>query len=148
MTNQYGIDNIRFAKSETLLAKGYLKSSYQLPEPALASYTLGSQILDLTQGGNAYRGDRKFILLWQNIFTDDAHIIWNIINDAIGDTGEMWATADKGWNGSGFTNSWIDIKGIPKLPQIVPQENSNGLIVAQLIFQIDNTSVQNDPASF
>ena len=148
MTNQYGIDNIRFAKSETLLAKGYLKSSYQLPEPALASYTLGSQILDLTQGVNAYRGDRKFILLWQNIFTDDAHIIWNIINDAIGDTGEMWATVDTGWNGSAFINSWIDIKGVPKLPQIVAQENTNGLIVAQLIFQIDNTSVQNDPASF
>ena len=148
MTNFEGIDNLRLAKSEVLLAKGYIRQSYNLPEPTVAEYTLGSQVVDLTQGGSALRGDRKVILLWQNISADEANDIWVLVNDAIGDTNEFWVTVDKGWNGSGPVNSWIDVKGVPRLPQIQMAEGTHNLVASQVILQIDDVTVQNDPASF
>jgi hypothetical protein len=143
------ICKIRLATTEAGLAKGYLINNWRIPSPSLPVYNDHSERVATSDGGEALRGFRSFSLTFDTLDQLQRRTLRRIVEEALdsGD-GKIYATIDRGWNGAGPIDDWLDVSGEPHLPAIVPIGNSNGLASSGITLVVGNLTIENEPASF
>lgn len=143
------ICKIRLAVTEALLAQGYIIENWRIPSPSLPVYSDHSQKVATSDGGQALRGFRSFSLSWDTLDHLQRRTLRRIAEEAL-DSGDglIYATIDRGWNGAGPIDDWIDVSGQVHIPNIAPIGNSNGLASAGVTLVVGNLTIEADPASF
>lgn len=143
------ICKIRLAVTEALLAQGYIIENWRIPSPSLPVYNDHSQKVATSDGGQALRGFRSFSLSWDTLDHLQRRTLRRIAEEAL-DSGDglIYATIDRGWNGAGPIDDWIDVSGQVHIPNITPIGNSNGLASAGVTLVVGNLTIEADPASF
>jgi hypothetical protein len=143
------ICKIRLAVTEALLGKGYLIQNWRIPSPSLPVYNDHSQKVGTSDGGEALRGFRSFSLTWDTLDQLQRRTLRRIAEEALDSAdGLIYCTIDRGWNGAGPIDDWIDVSGQVHIPAITPIGNSNGLASAGITLVVGNLTIENDPASF
>jgi hypothetical protein len=140
--------NIRLATSEALLARGYLIYSWGLPMPTLPVYADHSQRVATADGGIALRGYPSFSLTWNRLSAQQARTLRKLVEDAIDASGVLWATIDLGWNNSATAGSWVDVYGVPHIPQTSPVGGTMAGAFDSVTLFVNNLTIDNNPASF
>jgi hypothetical protein len=138
--------NIRLATSEANLAKGYIIQNWRLPEPTLPQYSLQSQVVEMTSGGQARRGFRSVTLFWDRLMFHEARVLFKLVSDA--GNNQLYATIDKAWAGGSGLDGWIDISGYPSTQVLTPVPNSQSGAYDNVSLILTNITIINDPASF
>jgi hypothetical protein len=143
------ICKIRLATTEAGLAKGYLINNWRIPSPSLPVYNDHSQKVATSDGGQALRGFLSFSLTWDTLDHLQRRTVRRIAEEAL-DSGDglIYCTIDRGWNGAGAIDDWIDVSGQAHIPAIVPIGNSNGLASSGITLVVGNLTIENEPASF
>lgn len=143
------ICKIRLAVTQALLAQGYIIENWRIPSPSLPVYNDHSQKVATSDGGQALRGFRSFSLTWDTLDQLQRRTLRRIAEEAL-DSGDglIYATIDRGWNGAGPIDDWIDVSGQVHIPDITPIGNSNGLASAGITLVVGNLTIEADPASF
>lgn len=143
------ICKIRLAVTQALLAQGYIIENWRIPSPSLPIYSDHSQKVATSDGGQALRGFRSFSLTWDVLNSLQRRTLRRIAEEAL-DSGDglIYATVDRGWNGAGPIDDWIDVSGQVHIPDIVPIGNSNGLASSGVTLVVGNLTIEADPASF
>ena len=150
MTSPTGkITDIRLATTEAGLSTGYLIFSLSIPEPDLPLFPDHSARVPLSDGGQSLRGFRSTTLSWNRLNSQQLRVLTKLVDDAL-DTanGVLFATIDKGWNGSTNTNNFIDVSGKPHLPRPNPTPRTHSLAFDNVVLVINNLTIINDPAVF
>lgn len=143
------ICKIRLAVTEVLLAQGYIIHNWRIPSPSLPIYSDHSQKVALSDGGQSLRGFRSFSLTWDVLDSLQRRTVRRVAEEALDSAGGLiFATVDRGWNGAGAIDDWIDVSGQAHIPQITPIGNSNGLASSGVTLVVGNLTIVNDPASF
>ena len=138
--------NVRLATSEAGLAKGYIVQNWRIPEPVLPQYPLQSQVVDLSNGGQARRGFSSFTLFWDRLLFYQARVIFKLASDA--GNGQLYATIDKAWSGGSGLDGWIDVSGYPSVQVLTPTPQSQSGAYDNVSLVLTNLTIINDPASF
>lgn len=142
------ICNIRLATTEAGLPNGFAVYSLGLPEPSLPLYADHSSKAVLASGGQALRGFQSTSILFSRLTFAQARTLRKLVEDSLSSTdGLMYLTIDKGWNGSGLLGSWIDVKGVPHMPDLAPVGNTQAMIYDNVTLFVNNLTTVNDPAS-
>lgn len=142
-----GYENLRLASSASNLSKGWIRTSWQLPDPVSAIYNDFAARVNRGDGGQSLRGQRSVTLIWNNLGPIDAWQLRKIVNDAIDGGGLIYATINLNWSADGAPGHWIDIKGTAIVPNPQQAENSLGSLHSQFTIQINAVETVNDPAS-
>lgn len=143
------ICKIRLAITEALLAQGYLVHNWRIPSPSLPLYSDHASKVALSDGGQSLRGFRSFSLMFDVLDSLQRRTLRRIAEEALDSAGGLiFATVDRGWNGAGPIDDWIDISGTPHVPQITPIGNSNGLASSGVTLVVNNLTIVQDPAVF
>jgi len=143
------ICKIRLAVTEALLARGYINHNWRIPTPSLPIFSDHSQKVALSDGGQSLRGFRSFSLTWDVLDSLQRRTVRRIAEEALDSSGGLiFATVDRGWNGAGPIDDWIDVSGQAHIPQITPIGNSNGLASSGVTLIVGNLTIVQDPAVF
>lgn len=138
--------NVRLATSEANLAKGYIIQNWRIPEPVLPQYPLQSQVVDLSNGGQARRGFSSTTLFWDRLLFYQARALFKLVAD-VGNS-QLYATIDKAWSGGSGLDGWIDVSGFPSVQVLTPTPNSQSGAYDNVSLILTNLTIINDPASF
>lgn len=138
--------NIRLATSEANLAKGYIMQNWRIPEPVLPQYPLQSQVVDLTNGGQARRGFSSVTLFWDRLLFAQARALFKLVSDV--GNGQLFGTIDKAWSGGSGLDGWIDVSGFPSVQVLTLTPNAQGQAYDNVSLVLTNITTINDPASF
>lgn len=142
------MDFLRLATTLSGLSKGYVRTSWNLPDPVLPIYNESTIRANRADGGQGLRGQRSVVLVWNDLGPIDAWTLRKIVNDAIDVDGTFYATVNLNWVVAGAPNHWIDVNGIVILPTSQLADNTEGAIQSQFTLTINRVVVVNDPASF
>lgn len=140
--------DIRLAITEANLTKGYVTFSWGLPKPDLPVYNDSSTRVATADGGLSLRGWPSVILTWNRLSPRQARTVRKLVEDALDGGGLLYATIDRSWAGVGAQGDWIDVSGVPQLPQITPAGNTSGLAKDNVTLVINDLTIVNDPAVF
>ncbi len=142
------ICNIRLATTEAKLANGYLVWNWRLPTPSLPVYNDHSQKVATSDGGEALRGFRSFSLTFDTLDQLQRRTLRRIAEEALDSAdGKIYATVDRGWNGAGPLDDWLDVSGEAHIPTISPIGNTNGLASGSVTLVVGNLTIVQDPAN-
>lgn len=143
------ICKIRLAITEALLPQGFIIHNWRIPSPSLPIYSDHSQKVALSDGGQSQRGFRSFSLTWDVLDSLQRRTVRRIAEEALDSAdGLVYATVDRGWNGGGPIDDWIDVSGQAHIPAITPIGNSNGLASSGVTLVVGNLTIVQDPAVF
>ena len=146
MSNRY--DNIRIATTEAALLNSYLTYSHRIPAPTVAVYNDHSQKFSATDGGVLRAGFASVRMNFTNLDRWQARKLRALAEDALALAAKrLWLTIDLNWNGSDAPNSWVDVYGVPLVPDISPSSNSNGFLRNAVTLTVNNVVIDNDPAT-
>lgn len=137
--------NIRLATSEANLAKGYIIQNWRIPEPTLPQYPLQSQVVDLSNGGQARRGFSSMTLFWDILLFYQARVLFKLTADV--GNGPLYATIDKAWSGGSGLDGWIDVSAFPSVQVLTPTPNSQSGAYNNVSLILTNITTINDPAT-
>lgn len=140
--------NTRLAETEAGLSRGYIIHSWGLPKPTQPIYQDHSQKVALADGGQALRGWPSVTLIWDRLSITQFRTLRKLVEAAIDNTGYLYLTVDKSWNGSEGHGYWVDVRGKPTIPDNAPTANTSGMIRDNVVLEINNIESVNDPASF
>lgn len=137
---------IRLGTSEAGLR--YLMQSMKFPYPEVPLYNDHSVKISLSTGGEALRGFRSFSLSWQRLDVHQAYVIRKLAEDAL-DSGDglIYATVNRGWNGLGPAQDWIDVKGYPNIPSAPSVPNTRGFVSDTFTLIGQGLIIVNDPST-
>lgn len=137
--------NIRLAITEAGLLQGYIIQNWRIPEPVLPQYPLQSQVVDLSNGGQARRGFSSVTLFWDRLLFYQARTLFKLVADV--GNGELYATIDKAWSGGSGLDGWIDISAFPSTQILTPTPNSQSGAYDNVSLVLTNITIINDPAT-
>lgn len=140
--------NTRLAETEAGLAKGYIIHSWGIPKPTQPIYQDHSEKVALTDGGQALRGWPSVTLIWNRLTVSQARTLRKLVEDSIDNTGFLYLTIDKSWNGSEGLGYWIDVRGRPTIPDPPPMAGTSALLRENVVVTVGNLETINDPAVF
>jgi hypothetical protein len=101
-----------------------------------------------SDGGEALRGFRSFSLTFDTLDQLQRRTLRRIAEEALDSAdGLLYATVDRGWNGAGPLDDWIDVSGQAHIPAITPIGNSDGKASGSVTLIVGNLTIVNDPAN-
>lgn len=140
----------RIATSEAGLSTGYFVGR-GLPMPDLVNFADFTNRRPQSTGGQARQGYTQMSLFWNRLDANQANTIKELIDTAEtsggSGNGTLYLTIPRtDAPGTGIT--WIDISGIVLMPGWESTQQGSGQTYENVQLQLNNCTVQNEPASF
>jgi len=103
-----------------------------------------------SEGGTSYHGYKKYKILWKDLDEIQASTLRRLVAEAR--AGSRWLYITGRWydEANSFTR-WVDMRGKPKLEKMAPAppELRMGMaIYSNVVLQLNNIDIVNDPALF
>lgn len=142
------IANWRIAVSEAALPNGAFIAR-GIPTPTQIEYRDHSVRVEQSEGSEARHGYAQVSLLWLSLTPAQAYAIRAICEFAHAGTGLVWLTANRAF-GNTIGDEWVDLRGRPRLSDIVPAPplfgSTGGWMAQNVQLTLVNVVVLNNPA--
>lgn len=119
-------------------------------EPTVANFVDHSVTHFQSEGGQARQGDNQATLHWNELSSDEAAAIREriIAAEALTETGNgvLYVTMPKN-DGSSYSPGWVDLSGVAVMPQWVPEQDTKGMIYANVTLLLRKVTVETEPSS-
>lgn len=138
----------RISTTEAGLARGNF-FIWELPPPSLPDYQNFSERVPEAEGGEATVGYAKLELTWENVSPHVLRTLRRLVQTSLDGTKDLYLTIDRS-NGEGSGYDWVDVKGIPHIPEKRVGRNSSGsrgTFLSSVLLRVNNITIVNDPAT-
>lgn len=133
----------RISATSTLTNQNFF--TLGLPPPSTPDYRDYAQKLPRSQGGLARQGYKNITLLWDEMDFTQFKTLTDIVEAAI-TAGALYATIDKA-DGTGLSNSFIDVHGIAQPVDHTVVSNGRGIVYQNVTLTLTNITVDADPST-
>lgn len=139
----------RIATTEAGLTNGAF-AARRIPIPVQGEPMDHTQKNSQSEGGVARHGYKTYKMLWPKLDIGQGGDLQKLVEDAKSGTGELFLTV-KWLDSSNSILRFVDLKGRPDLSPLVPDPPMDGMgkpVYSNVVLNVSNITIVNDPASF
>jgi len=137
----------RIATTQSGLSRGYF-FLLRIPPPSLSEYKDHSVRFSQSLGGVSLQGYKKSTLVWDQLAPFQAVILRKKVEEALSGSGFLYMTINRS-NGTKSGFDWIDVRGIPHLPDFRPDgriAGSSSVSIMNTELILNNITIIADPS--
>lgn len=124
---------------------GYIVGFHNISEPTLPRYSPYAAVQQRADYGQSLRGPAFASLFWDELDHHEYEELRTIV-EAGRAAGIIYLTIDLVHEQLYALGTWADLSGKPQILRATPRPNSNGHWYDDVVFEVQNTTIVNNPA--